>query len=68
MAELTTLLITVSLVFMVALFIIFLVLSILLFLMYKEVKKLRDTQDVIFNAAINSEEFFKDEGFSFSAN
>ena len=43
---------------------------VVLFLIWREIKAIRDTQDVIFDAAANCEEFFKanSDDFTFSAN
>lgn len=61
---------TLVLVGVVVLFVLFFILCVLLFFMYREIRRLRDTQDVIFNSATNCEEFFaaNSDDFTFSAN
>ena len=62
---------TLVLVGVAVLFVLFAILCVLVYFLYREVKRLRDTQDVIFNSATNCEEFFNayaEDGFTFSAN
>lgn len=68
--NLVVLLLTVILVLCVLTAFLFLVGCIVLFLIWREIKAIRNTQDVIFDAATNCEEFFSanSDDFSFSAN
>ena len=69
MSELNTLLLTLCFVGVCFVMLFQLVAFYLLWRLWKEQSEIKDTQDVIFSAATNTEEFFSDKsGFDFLAN
>lgn len=68
--NLAILLLTLVLVLAVLTLLLLIAVVIALFLIWREIKAIRDTQDVIFDASANCEEFFRanSDDFTFSAN